>query len=200
MSEGPPTGAARARAAHESRSRRQFVFAVVLATIGFFVLVVFGVGGLLVGAAGVMTFAIVIGGAFLATAWSLYRKARPTEVPARVRVEPADGVRGGRVEVIVEPTAAAGLGTIEIELICIERYAVRERHDGDWVRRTREARELEVRQVMEGGGGVAAFDIPATAPYSHQGDVLSYEWRVEVTQPRRRRLDARQVVPLWVRP
>lgn len=44
------------------------------------------------------------------------------------------------------------------------------------------------------------FELPEGAPYSHEGSVVSFEWRLTVRELRPMRPDARTDTPLWVRP
>ena len=47
---------------------------------------------------------------------------------------------------------------------------------------------------------VARFAFPADAPYSYEGDYVSFAWRVSVRDVRPARADARHDEPIWVEP
>lgn len=202
MSGHPANGADRAHATHRSRERSRVVLAVVAAVAGLFFLLVFGGVGLAIGRTGLVVIGVVIAAVAWFGAGSQYRRARPRALPAEVSVDPVDLSRGGRIEVVVAPTpGAAGSDPIEVGLVCIEWYDVLTRRNDSWRREKREAREHEDwRPIDSSAGGVVAFEIPSAAPYSYDGDCLSYEWRVEAKSPQALRSDPRRVVPIWVRP
>lgn len=136
--------------------------------------------------------------------------------PRRARAEGLDVVlgrtqvrRGERVEVTVTVADAIG-GPVEVELACLERYDVRETRtmaigdDADGpARTTKEHVEWRTAQPLPGGAGThrAALTVPPGAPYSHEGECLSFAWRVSVVERRTGdRRDRRTDAPLWVTP
>lgn len=114
-----------------------------------------------------------------------------------VRIDPEQPRRGQEVQVTV-----AGRPGLEVGLECIERF--------DHAARTRGAATgSRVRQVLEvpahaewrpAAGATESFRIPFQAPYSYEGTVVTYYWRVSVREVRALRADARNDHPLWVLP
>ena len=80
-----------------------------------------------------------------------------------------------------------------VGLVCLERYLVVERHGFS----PSFALEWESWQPTD---GTPSLEIPAEAPYSHEGSVLSISWEVVVRAPRRRRPDLELRTPIWVCP
>jgi hypothetical protein len=109
-----------------------------------------------------------------------------------------DAVRRGdsvSVRVAVERTVPA----LEVGLVCREHYdALKTVHTADGRSKVRETSVADAyadwrpAQAIPGTEDVA-FVVPLDAPYSYEGDAVSYAWRVSV-RGGRRTLD----VPIWV--
>lgn len=96
---------------------------------------------------------------------------------------------------------------LEVGIACEERYDVQVRvymRPASMVRRqTAQATIYEQWQsVPPGGAGEHAFTfhVPIDAPYSYEGDCVSYVWRISARAPARLRKDARTDEPIWVEP
>jgi hypothetical protein len=106
---------------------------------------------------------------------------------------PGEKRRGGEVEALVTISSARGLGDLEVGLLCTEYYD--EEHtdrEGDTSRSTSEEVTHEAWQPLEPAVGVQTvrFAIPQGAPFSYEGDCLSFKWELVARGRRRRRLDA----------
>lgn len=162
-----------------------------------------------------------LGGAFFAAFgflcmgvmyWTV-RGRRPASLGKRVPgvtlgVERDEAERGEelRVTVMLSPRAANADDPLEVGLVCIERYdytAHAQTKAGPVnVRQTRDGIAHEQWLPLEHAVGERSFrlEIPTTAPYSYEGECVSYFWRVSVRAVRRLRADPRIDRPVWVRP
>jgi hypothetical protein len=94
---------------------------------------------------------------------------------------------------------------LEVGIVCTERwdYQVQARPRGAPVvlRQTAEATPHEEWRAVEARPGehVVTFEIPRDAPYSYEGECVSFAWRVSARLVRRLRSDPRLDHPVWVR-
>jgi hypothetical protein len=112
--------------------------------------------------------------------------------------------RGAEVEALVTISSSRGLGDVEAGLLCTEYYDVDEdtrtgtatdmdMDMGSGTKRvTRTAIAHEAWQPLENAVGVQTvrFAIPQEAPFSYEGDCLSFKWEVVARGRRASRLDA----------
>ena len=109
---------------------------------------------------------------------------------------PNQGVcRGLEVEACVTVSNPEGLDNVEVGLVCTESYDYHDSGSGaddPGGRSTAYAVAYEAwRPVVNGPGmQVVRLAIPPRAPFSFDGDCLSFVWEVKVRGRRRRRLDA----------
>ena len=119
-------------------------------------------------------------------------------------------VRGEDVEVEVTIGRARGLGDVEVGLLCTEVYAEEAVREPDREGSTSEYRyERTVEdtayaawQPVEDAVGThrVRLTVPADAPFSYRGTVLSYRWQVVARGVRRLLPDAWAACDLEVRP
>jgi hypothetical protein len=102
--------------------------------------------------------------------------------------------RGEEVEALVTISNARGLGDVEVGLVCSEYYACYSEGVGDdpGGRATTYAIAHEAWLPVESAPGVQSvrLTIPPEAPFSYEGDCLSFKWEVVARGRRSRRLDA----------
>jgi hypothetical protein len=103
--------------------------------------------------------------------------------------------RGEEVEALVTISSARGLGDVEVGLVCTEYYALYSEGvstDDSGGRATTYAIAHEAWLPIESAPGVQSvrLTIPPEAPFSYEGDCLSFRWEVVARGRRRRRLDA----------
>jgi hypothetical protein len=162
-----------------------------------------------------------LGGAFFALAglvcalwgWSQLRGRFPARLPrflrgARLGVDREEAQRGEHLGVTfaLAPGVKPEGEELEVGLVCIELWdyktSAQHRYGATVVRRTAEATAheewLPLTPVLEERS--FTFQIPGDAPYSYEGDCVSYAWRVSVRAVRRLRSDPRIDHPIWVRP
>jgi hypothetical protein len=195
-----PAGRRPGAQTRRNTSGRRFASWVV-GVLGLFFLV----GGIATLGAGVddgtfFIFAValgLLGGAVWVRRASWARRARHL----RVSPEPAELRRGQKVSVRVDIAAPPANAAVEVGLVCSEIY--------DWVEviRTLDSRSTSrstkavdayaewVPAAPVAGSQHFAFTVPAGAPYSYEGDCVSYAWRVSA-----RRGGAVTDVPVWVHP
>jgi hypothetical protein len=147
---------------------------------------------------------------FVIAMWLLSRSLRTPAPSARsfeVAGEPLEVRRGGEVEAGLTVYDPEEIGErLEVGLVCVERYdrAVSSRTEGGetvadraiaedvayerWV----PARRTEEEQIFR-------FRIPADAPYSYEGEFLSFAWRVSAREPARTD-EGTSDDPIWVLP
>jgi hypothetical protein len=117
----------------------------------------------------------------------------------RLAVTPDDARRGDEISVTL--AAAGGRRSLDVGLVCFERFdqqvRVYQRGASTVLRQIAESTVYELWQRAEGGS--LTFAIPDDAPYSWEGECVSYAWRVSARSVRRYRKDRRRDQPIWVR-
>jgi hypothetical protein len=119
--------------------------------------------------------------------------------------------RGDEVEARVTISDAAKAGSVEVGVVCTEYYDedVTDTYtDSDGVMQTQTTRETlkaaahEEWRSIESTVGLQTvrFTIPAGAPFSYEGDCLSFRWEVVARGRRHDRLDAQAGQAISVRP
>lgn len=157
-------------------------------------------GGILFGLMGLMCIygAGVIGG-------QGKPKRHPLLSGTKLSVEPADPRRGDEVSITFAGERSDD-DRLEIGLVCQERYdqEVRVYVRGASVVRRQTAEEAAHEQWQAVPAGVRertfTFVVPQDAPYSYEGDCVSYAWFASARAVRPRRKDPRLEEPIWVRP
>jgi hypothetical protein len=143
-----------------------------------------------VGAAGI----VLVSSAF---ARGLWRGNHPRFAPGlEVSVERVDLRRGDRVG-----ATASGQGSLEVGLVCTERYDVLRRIGDDSRSRVTDsaaACQVWVRAPQAALGQRVELTVPADGPYSYEGDCVSLSWSVVVRRVGERRPS--RPVPVWVDP
>jgi hypothetical protein len=143
-------------------------------------------------------------------AYAQLRRRRPLRLSRRlpgisVAVD-RDEKKGGE-EISVTLTLAphtAGDEHLEVGLVCSELYdhdvTVHHRGGTTVVRQTLEATAHQDWRAIEPSAGerTFTFQIPRDAPYSYEGECVSYAWRVSVRFVRDLRPDPRLDHPIWV--
>jgi hypothetical protein len=95
---------------------------------------------------------------------------------------------------------------LEVGLVCVERYdmqvRVHARGASTVLRQTAEATVHEQWQPVPTAVGeqTFVFKVPEDAPYSYEGDCVSYAWLASARALRRLRRDPRLQTPIWVLP
>jgi hypothetical protein len=142
--------------------------------------------------------AVVVLALFWGLALVLWRAGHPRWARGlEVAVERDVVRRGGRVGAI-----ATGDGAIEVGLVCVERYDVWREGAGD-DSRSRSTASAVVWESWAAAphaslGQRVELTVPADAPYSHEGDCVSFGWSV-----RARRVGEKRIgppAPVWVEP
>jgi hypothetical protein len=157
-------------------------------------------GGVLFGAIGLFCLAVAL------MKWQAGRPRRHPRLRGMKLSVAGDSLRrGGEVSVSVtgRPTPE---DRIEVGLACDERYDTEVRTYARGVsvviRQTEE--ELVHEQWQELAPAAAeqtfTFVVPVDAPYSYEGDCISYGWRVSARAVRPRQRDPRLDSPIWVEP
>ena len=98
--------------------------------------------------------------------------------------------------------------SLEVGLVCVEkddrqvRVHSQSAGAGAPVRQTTTATVYEEWQPAQTatGGQTFTFQVPRDAPYSYEGDCISFAWRVSARAVRRLRKDPRLDRPIWVEP
>jgi hypothetical protein len=121
-----------------------------------------------------------------------------------VRVDRAEARRGDEIDAVVVVSEPERLGEIEVSLVCTEYYD-EETHsssEGGSTRTTSTAVAYESWQPVPGlqGEHGVRLTIPADAPFSYDGDCLSFRWEVVACGRKNRGLDARASQKIGVRP
>lgn len=155
------------------------------------------------------------GGAFFAFfgavcvygAWVMYSGSRAAG-PSRLRgsslaVQPDELRRGEELSVTFTGRGSED-DQLEVGLVCVERFdqqvRVYNRGASTVVRQTAEATvHQEWRPVEPVGERTFSFQIPSEAPYSYEGECVSYVWQVSARAVKRLRKDPRLDHPIWVR-
>jgi len=142
---------------------------------------------------------------FVVAMWLLARRLRSgTAVQYEVLAEPLELRRGDEVEaelIVYEPYRLSG--RLEVGVVCVERFDRaapgggggsdgREIAEDVAYERWLPARRTEEEQRFR-------FRIPPEGPYSHEGECLSFAWRVCARDPDGPREDSSDD-PIWVLP
>ncbi len=97
-------------------------------------------------------------------------------------------------------------GELQVGLICTEYYDAKREvatQDGTSTQRVTEsvtAHQEWTKAASDQRLQSFSFKIPETSPFSHEGAVVSFCWRVSAKVPRRGRRDPSSDQPIWVRP
>ena len=111
--------------------------------------------------------------------------------------------RGQSLEASVTIAKGAKLGAVQVGLFCTEAYAVEMQDtDGGTSQGTSWATAYEAWVPLAETPGVQTvrLDVPADGPYTYDGEILSFRWEVVARGVRKRRLDARAICLIVVRP
>jgi hypothetical protein len=118
----------------------------------------------------------------------------------------AHGVhRGEEIDALVTISSAQGWDNVEVGLVCTEYYACHSEGvgpDDSGARATTYAIAHEAWLAVESvlGAQSVRLTIPTEAPFSYEGDCLSFKWEIVARGRRRRRLDARATHEISVLP
>lgn len=124
----------------------------------------------------------------------------------RVSANPTDLRRGDKVNVQLEITDVDKLqGRVQVGLVCTELYDERKvnyTQNGQTTRRVvTRATAYEKWNTAAGNRSESfTFEIPADGPFSHEGAVLTLEWRVTARTPIKHGRDPSSDQPIWVAP
>ena len=163
-----------------------------------------GVFLIVAGQAAVAAIPIAMGIAFLALGFFFGRnRAGRRAQHLEITVERPELRRGETVGVRLRITdTSVAREQLEIGLECKQWYDVM-RGTGD--NRRQETREETVVERFQRASPKEpiqslSFDIPADAPFSYEGKLLSYAWRVTAREPASMRADKATDEPIWVHP
>lgn len=118
----------------------------------------------------------------------------------------ADAIRRGDPISVTFAGRRADGDRLEIGIACDERYDTQVQvQAGSADTTTRQTGEATVHEEWQAPPpGVAehtfTFQVPRGAPYSYEGDCVSYAWRISARAARRLRHDARHDQAIWVQP
>jgi hypothetical protein len=132
-------------------------------------------------------------------------KRHPRLRGTTLRVEPANPRRGEKVSITFAGERSDD-DRLEIGLVCQERYdqEVRVYVRGARVVRRQMAEAAADEQWRAVSPAVReqtfTFVVPQDAPYSYEGECVSYAWFASARSVRPRRKDPRLEEPIWVRP
>lgn len=111
--------------------------------------------------------------------------------------------RGGQLDGFVTISAAQRLESVEVGVVCTEFYAVTVcSSEGGSSRGISSAVAHEAWIPVGSTPGVhpVRLRIPEDAPYSYEGDVLSFRWEVAARGRRKKGIDPRAERGIWVLP
>jgi hypothetical protein len=111
----------------------------------------------------------------------------------QVDINQAEVRRGAEVEALITISSRAGLGDVEVGVLCTEYYDEESTDsEGQTSRTTSEDVAHEQWQPVESAAGAqtVCLLIPAEAPFSYEGDCLSFKWELVARGRRSQRLDA----------
>jgi hypothetical protein len=149
-------------------------------------------------------FAVVFGLAMLVIGVIALLRAYPPRARGyTIAADPAELRRGEDLDVRVSVADPERLESgAELGLVCVEYYSVTRHSENSTYRDDAEATAYEDWRPIRPGQvrPYERFQVPADAPYSHEGEYLSYNWSVRVREPRAMRPDARVDQPIWVSP
>jgi len=88
----------------------------------------------------------------------------------------------------------------EVGLVCVEYYDALVSTGKGTQRTTHEAVAWQSWRPVDSAQPVQEFEfeLPAHLPFSHEGDAISFAWRVSAREDRRARRDPRTDEPIWV--
>lgn len=109
--------------------------------------------------------------------------------------------RGGEIRVVLGGRIPAD-ERLEVGLICAERVDTEVHTNAAIVRETAVTTVFEEWQSVapRAGEHIATFRLPPDAPYSYEGECVSFAWRIAARAVRQGRPDARLEEPIWVEP
>ena len=202
-----PAGAAPGSQSRRRVRSRQFAFWILaLIGLGFLVGGIATLPGDGIGEESLFILAVallLIGGAFAVRRSSWKKAARHLQVS----VSPGQVGRGQpvsvRLDVVVALPAEA---TVEVGLVCSEIYdyieVIRTQQGRSRSRSTKvvDAYAEWMPAQPTGGSQQFGFTVPYDAPYSYEGDCVSYAWRVTARERKEIGRDPVRDVPIWVRP
>jgi hypothetical protein len=149
---------------------------------------------------------LIVGVFFAGLSLLISRLGNRAHRVAHFEVSTADGEyrRGEEVRArlrITDPAKAAE--KVELGLVCMEIYD----HEvstgkGGTQRQTSEAVGWQAWRPVDPSSPIQemTFTIPESAPFSYEGDAVSYAWRVSAREDRRARRDPHTDLPIWVAP
>ena len=138
--------------------------------------------------------------------WSNSRRVRHPRLRRGTLAVDRANLRRGDVVVATVTGALGDDSRLEVGLVCDERYDVAVRVAGNTgttiVRQTHEVTVHEEWHPVPARASAhdATFRVPVGAPYSYEGDCVSYGWRLTARAVRRGRRDARLDRAIWVEP
>lgn len=139
--------------------------------------------------------------------YRLISRARRTVAEhLHLEISPAALTRGETVKARLRIDGPPG-DDVEVGLVCTAWYdeMTEHRHEG----RTRRRRTItqaeaygEWKPANAGSTLEQMFEfvVPADAPFSHEGEVVAFAWRVSAREPARLARDPSQDIPIWVAP
>jgi hypothetical protein len=141
--------------------------------------------------------------------WVMRQRARPNQA-GRMRgtslsVDPGEMRRGEEISITFRGKREND-DRLEVGLVCVERHDMQVRVSVKGVstvsRQTVEAAVHEQWQPVPPAvrEQTFTFEIPDSAPYSYEGECVSYSWRASARAVRRLRRDPRLDLPIWVQP
>ena len=140
----------------------------------------------------------------LARSWRpLDRVRRRTTTELRVEAGEQPVRRGQQLEALVTITSVRELGSPEVGVVCTEYYDEEDTDSkGNKTRITCNALAHESWTAIEAIAGVQSVQltVPEEAPFSYEGDALSFRWELVARGRRKHRLDAQARTPLSVLP
>lgn len=144
---------------------------------------------------------------YVGLAW--WEKGRPVRHPrlrgTRLTLD-GDIVRRGEGVSVTLTGRGGNDDGLEVGLACDERYDIQVpiyvKGMSMVVRQTSDGVAHEQWQSVPGrpAGQTFAFRVPPDAPYSYEGECLSYAWRVSVRKVKALQEDPRADQPIWVEP
>lgn len=134
--------------------------------------------------------------------------APPEAAHLKLEADKRELERGGSLVVVPQATERPAGAPFEVGLECLEIY-------DEWVDRHGKilrgiTQELSMRDTLElvvwetwveaAAGQPVAFDVPPDAPFSWEGDCLSFAWRAVARERDASGAGGRRTLPIWVRP
>ncbi len=142
--------------------------------------------------------------ALLAAIFICVQARPPSARNYRLEADQAEARRGESVAVSLSVARPERVGEdAAVGLVCREYYEVtRSGANGGTDSETEDTVVHEEWKPIDTAQSTQryVFEVPGSAPYSHEGSVVSFEWRIAARERRSMRPDARTEIPLWVRP